>query len=117
MHCFLFLSCYFKPDRASDNSRGKKSNFAGIFGDKFAEKMADFATIFRANFAEKQRRKPRRKIPEKKIYWKDVKFRERKKTQKFIQTQFSRQLYLFQATRKTHKLYRNARPVNLLFQL
>ena len=40
--------------RASDNSRGKKSNFA--------EKTADFAGILGANFAEKQRRK----IPENK---------------------------------------------------
>ena len=44
----------------------------GIFGDKFAEKTADFAGILREFsgqiFAEKQRRKPRRKIPEKKRY-------------------------------------------------
>ena len=43
----------FLLSRASDRSRTKKSNFAGIFRDKFAEKSADFAGVFGANFTEK----------------------------------------------------------------
>ena len=84
--------------------------------------MADFAGILREFsgqiFTEKQRRKPRRKIPEKKkkIYWKDVKFRARKKTQKFIQHSSQGNCACFELQEK-HKLSRNARPVNLLFQL
>ena len=90
---------------------GKKVKFCGIFGDKF-----DFTGISGANFAKKQRIKLRRKFPEKKIYWKDVKFRARKKTQKFIQRSSKGNCTCFELQEK-HKLYRNARPVNLLFQL
>ena len=39
MHCFLFLSCYFKPDRASDNPREKKSNFAGFLETNSRRKL------------------------------------------------------------------------------
>ena len=52
----------------------------------------------------------------KKIYWKDVKFRARKKTQKFIQHSSQGNCTCFELQEK-HKLYRNAWLVNLLFQL
>ena len=47
--------------RASDNSRGKKSNFAGFLETNLQKKWP----ISQEFFAEKQRKKPRRKIPEK----------------------------------------------------
>ena len=40
-------------DRASDRSQ-KKSQFCGIFRDKFTEKLADFAGNFGATFSKKQ---------------------------------------------------------------
>ena len=50
--------------------RGKKSQISRDFWRQFAEKTVDFAGISRefsgVNFAEKQRRKPRRKIGERK---------------------------------------------------
>ena len=53
---------------------------------------------------------------QKKKYWKDVKFRARKKTQNFIQHSSEGNCTCFERQEK-HKLYRNAWPVNLLFQL
>ena len=100
--------------------RGKKSQISRDFWRHIRREngrfRGNFPGIFGANFAEKQRRKPRRKIPEKKIYWKDVKFRARKKTQKFIQHSSEGNCTCFKLQEK-HKLYRNAQPVNLLFQL
>ena len=84
--------CRFEMDshsyKASDNSRGKKVKFCGIVGDKFAEKTADFAGIsweFSGQISTKNKEKSQeeRFQKKKKIYWKDVKFRTKKKTQKF----------------------------------
>ena len=76
---------------------------------------------FRGNFRVKFRRKTKKKAKKKdsrkkKIYWKDVKFRARKETQKFIQHSSQGNCTCFELQEK-HKLYRNARPFNLLFQL
>ena len=72
----------------------------------------DLQRQFRGNFGSKFRRKAKKKEPRKKIYWKDVKFRARKKTQKFIQHSSEGNCTCFERQEK-HKL----KPVNLLFQL
>ena len=72
---------------------------------------------FRGNFRGKFSLKSQEeRFQKKKIYWKDVKFRARKKTQKFIQHSSQGNCTCFELQEK-HKLYGNARPVNLLFQL
>ena len=104
-------------DRASDNSREKNSNFAG-FAETNSRRKRPISREFRVNFGSKFRRKAKKKEPRKNIYWKDVKFRARKKTQKFIQHSSEGNCTCFERQEKHKlKLYRNARPVNLLFQL
>ena len=103
--------------RASDNSREKNSNFAG-FAETNSRRKRPISREFRVNFGSTFRRKAKKKEPRKKIYWKDVKFRARKKTQKFIQHSSEGNCTCFERQEKHKlKLYRNARPVNLLFQL
>ena len=103
--------------RASDNSREKNSNFAG-FAETNSRRKRPISWEFRVNFGSKFRWKAKKKEPRKKIYWKDVKFRARKKTQKFIQHSSEGNCTCFERQEKHKlKLYRNARPVNLLFQL
>ena len=92
--------------RASDNSQEKKSNFAG-FLETNSRRKGPISREFRGNFRGKFRRQTKKKAKKKdsrkkKIYWKDVKFRARKlENTKVHPTQFSRQLFLFRATRKT----------------
>ena len=103
--------------RASDNSQEKNSNLAG-FAETNSRRKRPISREFRVNFGSKFCRKTKKKEPRKKIYWKDVKFRARKKTQKFIQHSSEGNCTCFERQEKHKlKLYRNARPVNLLFQL
>ena len=102
--------------RASDNSQKKKSNFAG-FAETNSGRKQLILREFSGQISPKAKKKPRRKIPEKKIYWKDVKFRARKKTQNFIQHSSKVLVCTCFKLQEKHKLYRNTRPVNLLFQL
>ena len=97
--------------RASDNSREKKSNFAG-----FAETNSRRKRPISREFSEQILPKSKEERIQKKIYWKDAKFRARKKTQKFIQHSSEGNCTCFEWQEK-HKLNRNARPVNLLCQL
>ena len=98
--------------RASDNSRGKKSNFVG-----FAETNSRRKQPISREFSEQISPKSKEERIQKKIYWKDVKFRARKKTQfKFIQHSSEGNCTCFEQKEK-HKLYRNTWPINLLFQL
>ena len=71
---------------------------------------------FRGNFRSKFCRKAKKKESRKKIYWKDIEVRARKKTQKFIQHSSEGNCTCLERQEK-HKLYQNTRPVNLLFQL
>ena len=102
--------------------RGKKSQISRDFWRQIRGEIGrfrgNFAGIFRANFRRKTKKKAKKKDSrkKKKIYWKDVRFRARKKTQKFIQHSSQGNCTCFELQGK-HRLYRNARPVNLLFQL
>ena len=72
-------------NRASDNSREKQSNFAG-FLEKNSRRIRPISREFLGQISRKNKEESQKeRYPPKKVYWKDVKFRARKKTQKFIQ--------------------------------
>ena len=93
-------NCKAFINRASDNSRGKKSNFAGFLETNSQRKQPISQEFSRQISPKNKEESQEERFQKKKIYWKDVKFKARKKTQ-VHPTQFSRQLYLFRATRKT----------------
>ena len=85
--------------------RGENGRFRGIF-----------AGIFGPNFRWKANKKAKKKDSWQK-YWKDVKFRARKKHKSSSNTVLKATVLVSSDKKNIIKLYRNAWPVNLLFQL
>jgi len=83
--------------------------------------MVDFAGFSREFlgqiFVEKQTRKQKRNIPDKNIGQEGCQIQGKKEKQKFIQHSSEGNCTCFERQEKQIKLYRNAWPVNLLFQL
>ena len=114
----LYPRIIWKPfDRASDNSRGKKWNFTGFQETNSRRKRLISREFSGQIFVEKQTRKQKKNDSWQK-YWKDVKFRARKKHKSSSNTVLTQgNCTCFERQEKHIKLYRNAWPVNLLFQL
>ena len=95
-------------NRASDNSREKKWNFAGFEETNSRRKQPISREFSGQIFAEKQTRKQKRKIPEKISEWCQIQGKQ--ETQKFIQHSSEGNCNCFEQQEKHKNLYRNAWP-------
>ena len=101
--------------RASDNSREKKWNFTG-FEETNSRRQWSISRDFWGKFSLKSKQESKKEILLTKIL-EGCQIQGKKEKQKFIQHSSEGNCTCFELQEKQIKLYRNAWPVNLLFQL
>ena len=106
-------------NRASDNSREKKWNFTG-FEETNSRRKRPISRDFRGNFRGKFSLKSKQESKKERFLTKILEgcqIQGKKETKMFIQHSSEGNCTCFERQEKHIKLYRNAWPVNLLFQL